>query len=156
MIRIASAALAAALVMASPAEAANVTAQDPQSVVDALLAAGYQAKLTKDNGGDPKIESASGGSRFIIFFYNCTQNVDCRTVQLYAGYTGHKADVAKMNEWNKINRFGRGYISTEGAANVEMDIDLDDGGISPQLFEDNVEYWAAVMSRFEDFIYPKS
>ena len=154
MIRMGFAALAAAF--SAPVLAANVTAQDPQSVVSALHAAGYQAKLSKDDSGDPMIESTSGGSKFIIFFYNCTGNADCRTVQFYAGYTDHKADSAKMNAWNMNNRFGRGYIASEGQANVEMDVDLDDGGMSPQLFEDNVEYWATVMSAFEDFIYPES
>jgi hypothetical protein len=153
MIRTVSAALAAAFAFAAPAQAANVTAQDPQSVVAALHGAGYQAKLTKDDTGDPMIESTSGGSKFVIFFFNCTKNVDCRTVQFYAGYTEHKADQAKMNTWNMNNRFGRGYISSHGAANVEMDVDLDDGGISAQLFEDNVEYWVTVMSEFEKFVY---
>ena len=144
--------LAAGMAAAAPAQASNVTARDPQSIVAALQKAGYQAKLTKDDVGDPMIESSSGGSQFIVFFMNCTGNRDCRTVQFYSGYSEYKGDHKKMNEWNRDNRFGRGYISDQGAARVEMDVDLDDGGMSPELFEDNIEYWVTVMSAFEKFI----
>ena len=34
-----------------------------------------------------------------------------------------------------------------------MDVDLEDGGMSPALFEDNVEYWVAAMSKFATFVY---
>ena len=33
-----------------------------------------------------------------------------------------------------------------------MDVDLDDGGLSRELFIDNLEFWVLVMSRFEDYI----
>lgn len=147
-----AAALAAWSSLAGTALAANVTAQDPQSVVTALHQAGYKAALTKDEAGDPMIESGANGSTFIIFFMNCTKNTDCRTIQFYAGYNDYKGNHQKMNEWNRDNRFGRGYISDKGMARIEMDVDLDDGGLSPLLFIDNLEFWVLVMSEFEKFI----
>ena len=57
-----------------------------------------------------------------------------------------------MNQWNAENRFGRGYLTDEGSARIEMDVDLDDGGLSRELFIDNLEFWVLVMSRFEDYI----
>ncbi len=33
-----------------------------------------------------------------------------------------------------------------------MDLDLDDGGISQALFNDNVEFWASVVGDFERHI----
>jgi hypothetical protein len=33
-----------------------------------------------------------------------------------------------------------------------MDVDLDDGGVSTKLFEDNLEFWVAVMAAFEKHI----
>lgn len=142
----------ATLGFSTAAQAQMITAQNPASVANALRTAGYKAELTKDNSGDPLIRSSSGGSNFAVFFYGCTKNVDCRTIQFFAGYTDRKPTMAKMNEWNTNNRFGRAYMTDSGAARVEMDVDLDDGGISQKLFEDNVEFWVLIMGKFEKFI----
>jgi hypothetical protein len=148
-----SLAAAAGLGLAAPAVAEDVQAQDPASVVAAMQQAGYRAVLGTDDVGDPQIRSATGGSDFLIYFYNCTENTDCRTIQFYAGYSEpNSATLETMNEWNENNRFGRAYLGDDGIARIEMDLDLDDGGVSQALFEDNLEYWAIVMSRFEDYV----
>lgn len=132
---------------------AAVRAQDPKSVVAALQSAGYKAELTTDSGGDPMIKSSSGGTSFAIFFFGCTDNKDCRTVQFYAGFTDpSNGSLRAMNDWNRDNRFGRAYISDDGSARVEMDVDLDDGGVPEMLFVDNVEFWEIVMSKFEEYV----
>ena len=33
-----------------------------------------------------------------------------------------------------------------------MEVDLDDGGVSTTLFEDNLEFWVVVMAAFEKHI----
>lgn len=138
--------------LATPA-LANVSAQEPGSVVAAMQQAGYRAQLTTDDVGDPLIRSSSGGTDFLVYFYNCTENTDCRTIQFYAGYAEpNTATIETMNAWNKENRFGRGYYGDDGIARIEMDLDLDDGGMSQALFEDNLEYWVLVMGRFQDFV----
>ena len=137
----------------TPAFAADVQAQDPASVVAAMQQAGYRAQLSTDDLGDPLIRSSSGGSDFLVYFYNCTDNTDCRTVQFYAGYgQPNTATIETMNAWNTDNRFGRAYLGDDGIARLEMDLDLDDGGLSQALFEDNLEYWALVMSKFEEHV----
>ncbi len=150
--RILLAALAASFLFAGTANAQMVRAQDPSSVARTLQDMGYKAEMTKDDSGDPLIKSSSGGSNFAIFFFGCTKNVDCRTVQFFAGYTDRKPSLERINEWNMNKRFGRAYISSSGSARVEMDVDLDDGGISPKLFEDNVEFWVLLMGQFEKHI----
>lgn len=150
--RILLAALAASFLFAGAAQAQMVRAQDPASVARTLQGMGYRAEMTKDDSGDPLIKSSSGGSNFAIFFFGCTKNVDCRTIQFFAGYTDRKPSLERINEWNMNKRFGRAYISSSGSARVEMDVDLDDGGISPKLFEDNVEFWVLLMGQFEKHI----
>ncbi len=145
-------AFAAIFAFAGTAQAQMVTAKNPQSVVSALQNAGYKAELTKDGTGDPMIKSSSGGSSFAIFFFGCTKNVDCATIQLFAGYSDKKVTLSQMNDWNSKKRFGRAYLADSGAARIEMDIDLDDGGLSTKLFEDNVEFWVVTMSAFEKHI----
>ncbi len=130
-----------------------VRAQDPSSVVRALQGAGYKAEVTKDDTGDPLIRSTSSGSNFAIFFFGCTKNVDCTTIQFFAGYDRDKSPtLSQMNDWNSRKRFARAYISDKGAARIEMDVDIDDGGISTKLFEDNLEFWVLLMSQFEKHI----
>ncbi len=141
-----------ALALSGAAQADAINATSPQSIVTAMQNAGYKATLGKDSTGDPLISSSSGGSNFSVFFFGCTRNSDCRTIQFFAGYTDRKPSLSQMNDWNSKKRFARGYISDKGAARVEMDVDLDDGGMSTKLFEDNLEFWVAVMGAFEKHI----
>ncbi len=141
-----------ALALSSAAQAQSVSATSPQSVVTAMQNAGYKATLSKDNTGDPLINSSSGGSNFSVFFFGCTKNTDCRTIQFFAGYTDRKVTLSMMNDWNSKKRFARAYVTDNGAARIEMDVDLDDGGMSAKLFEDNLEFWVAVMGSFEKHI----
>lgn len=152
MIRNAFLALAVTFAFASSAQAQMVSGQNPQSVVNALQTAGYKAELTKDGTGDPLIKSSSGGSSFAVFFFGCTKNVQCATIQFFAGYTEKKPTLSLMNDWNSKKRFGRAYVADSGAARIEMDVDLDDGGMSAKLFEDNIEFWVITMSAFEKHI----
>jgi hypothetical protein len=139
--------------LGAPAEAQMVSAKDPQSVVKVLQKEGYSAKLEADEGGEPMISSGYSGSNFRIFFYNCTNKKDCATVQFYSGYTLDKPlTLDKINAWNRGQRFGRAYLNDKGEPAIEMDLDLDDGGISPALFADNLEYWVSVMGAFEKHI----
>ena len=150
---VAIAILVASAALSSTAQAQSVSAQEPRSVVTALLNAGYKAELTKDPTGDPLINSSSSGSSFAIYFYNCTSNRDCRTIQFSSAYSGDNGGtVTRMNDWNNSNRFGRAYVTAKWTTRLEMDLDLDDGGMSKLLFEDNVEYWVALMAKFEKFI----
>ena len=142
----------AALALGGTAQAQTVSATSPQGVVAALQNAGYKATLSKDSTGDPLINSSSGGSNFSVFFFGCTRNTDCRTVQFFAGYTDRKVTLNMMNDWNSKKRFARAYMTDNGAARIEMDLDLDDGGMSAKLFEDNLEFWVAVMGAFEKHI----
>lgn len=49
-------------------------------------------------------------------------------------------------------RFARAYLDKENDPILEMDVDLDDGGLSPRLFIDNVEFWTASLAKFERHI----
>ncbi len=136
-----------------PAHAEMVRAQDPQSLVNAMQGAGYTAKLGIDKVGDPKIDSSVSGSNFTVFFYNCTDHKACATVTFHSGYDMSTAvSLERINEWNRGQRFGRAYLDKEGDPILEMDIDLDDGGISPALFVDNLQFWDAVIGKFERHI----
>ncbi|HEX8468049.1 MAG TPA: YbjN domain-containing protein [Allosphingosinicella sp.] len=143
----------AAAGIAMPAQAQLVSAKKPDSLVKALQAAGYSAKLEKDGTGDPMIASAANGHPFRVIFYGCKANKDCATITFAAGYDKKsETSLASINEWNRKNRFGRAYLDDEGDPLLSMDIDLDDGGVSPALFTDNLEFWTAVSGAFQKHI----
>jgi Putative bacterial sensory transduction regulator len=148
---LAMATLAAA--WAIPAEAQMVKAQDPGSLAEALQKAGYAAKLGTDKVGDPMITSGVSGTTFQIFFYNCTDHKKCATVQFNSGYDlKTSVGLEKINAWNSSQRFGRAYLDKEDDPILQMDLDLDDGGLSSALFIDNVEFWSSIMVAFEKHI----
>ena len=138
---------------ALPAQAQMVMAQDPGTIVRALQDSGYTAQLGTDKVGDPMITSGVGGTTFQIFFYNCTDNRECATVTFHSGYDlRDPVTLDRINEWNRTKRFGRAYLDGEDDPILEMDVDLDDGGLSPLLFIDNIEFWSSVLGDFERFI----
>jgi len=149
-----SMALLALVSAASPAGAQQlVRAQDPQSLVKAMQANGYTAQLTADQTGDPMIRSAAGGTNFQVLFYNCTNHRECATVQFHVGYDLKTSpSLESINEWNRTQRFGSAHLDKENDPILEMDVDLDDGGLSPLLFIDNLEFWTSALGRFEKHI----
>ena len=151
------AAMAAATVMLPGAARAQlVSAANPESVAQVLRDRGYRAELTKDSEGDPLIKSGAEGSNFLLLFFNCTGGKNCATVQFYAGFDRDGSfSLEKLNEWNRTKRFGRAYRDNEGDPVIEMDVDLDDGGMSKALFEDNIEFWTSLVSSFKQFIDTK-
>ena len=148
--------LAAAAAAAAQPAPNMVRAQDPNTLVSALHAAGYTAKLGTDKVGDPLITSAVSGTTFQIFFYNCKDHKDCATIQFHSGYDLKSAPSLELiNEWNRTNRFGRAFLDKENDPILEMDIDLDDGGMSAELFIDNLEFWTSAIDEFEKRIRPR-
>ncbi len=143
--------VAATMAAATPAAAQVVASGD--SIASVLRDRGYQAELTKDSDGDPMIRSGAGGSKFIILFMGCTNNKGCTSIQFYAGFkSSGSTSVGKMNDWNRTKRFARGYIDNDGDPVVEMDIDLDEGGMSRALFQDNLAVWVAALDAFKKHI----
>ncbi|PSJ39777.1 YbjN domain-containing protein [Allosphingosinicella deserti] len=138
---------------AVPAAAQMVQARDPGSIVSILTGLDYPAELGSDGAGDPIITSKHDGSTFKILFYNCTNHKDCATVQFHSSYDlDETLSLDKINAWNKSQRFGRAYLDGEGDPIIQMDVDLDDGGMSKALFTDNLEYWTSVLDQFEEHI----
>ena len=143
---------AIALTAAVPAAAQMVSAGNPDSVVKALQAEGFQAKLGKDAEGDPKITSASSGSSYDIYFYGCEANKSCTSIQFASGYNtpdGKGPSPARINEWNSKKRLAAASLDDEADPWLRMDVFMSAAGISTQVFRDNVEMWNSQMAEFE-------
>lgn len=152
--RIAGAGLVLAAALAhAPSVAQNVTA-DPDRIASILQKEGYQAKRVSADK-EPRIETAMAGYNTSIYFFGCDDNGRaCKTVQFYAGFNPKQSPTLQaMNDYARENRFGRIYLDKEGDPIIEMDVDLEVGGMSEALFIDNLAYWESILGRFGSFVF---
>ena len=134
--------VSALIALATPAFADPVTANDPNSLVKALQNAGYRALLDKDKDGDPKIATASGGNDIDIYFYGCTKNAACSYIEMAIVWKceADMLDKCKTinSKWNTEERFIQSVMTNDNIG-IYYFLDLDVGGMSSELFIDNIK-----------------
>jgi Putative bacterial sensory transduction regulator len=147
--------IAAALVLALAPGAAS--ARDIPSggftvddIVAWLQAGGYKAQIVPgDSGGSPHVSSGAGGTNFGVYLFDC-KGGRCGSIQFSTGFSTHGAfDTSKMNQWNRDNRWARGYFDSVSDPWIEMDIDLTPGG-TYELLDDELATWEGSLKRFTD------
>ncbi len=150
---IAGLALSAALAMPTSAMAQNVTA-DRERIAEVLRDAGYRATIEGDTPAGRYISSGTSGVDFVISFFGCDDAGDaCKTVMFFAWFEDSTPpSFEDFNTYNARRRWGRAFLDKDGDPMIEMDLDLEDGGISPELFIDNVEYFDLALREFEAFV----
>ncbi|TCO70375.1 YbjN domain-containing protein [Rhodovulum euryhalinum] len=148
----AGAALPAALIASSVA-AQSLSAADPEGLVAALQSLGYRATLTTDGEGDPKIESATGGVTFHLYFYGCDDaHLGCTGLQLSAGFDQPTPMTASdANKWNFDNLFGEMTVDDEGDPRLSYFFTTD-GGLNHDTFADILDWWEVALGQFLDYI----
>ena len=144
---------AAAVAFPSLASAEMLVATNPDTLVEFFVEEGADVESTVDNAGDPKLKIDYYGSDFVLYFYDCDDNVDCKSIQFFSGYkTEGSVRKSKVNEWNAENRFARAYISDSGSARIEHDLYLGNTGIDADDFAALVAKWTTAEGEFEEFI----
>ena len=141
------------LALSAGAEAQTiVSAENPDALIAIIQELGFQAKLEKDDVGDPVILSSSGGVDFRIYFYECKNNKRCKSLHFSVGYDladGSSLDAVQL--WNADKRFASAYLDDEADPFLQMDINTE-GGISQKNFENSFELWQSLKGEFEQFI----
>ena len=146
---IALAMVAIAWTASANAQSDLIDATDPGGMRDIIRQLGYRALLETDEYGDPRIATSVGGTTVYIYFYDCTDNADCRTI-MYAGRydPADNLTAEAMNDWNRDELFGRAYIDEDGYAWIELPVNTD-GGISRANFESTFARWENIVAQFE-------
>jgi|HubBroStandDraft_5_1064220.scaffolds.fasta_scaffold719027_1 hypothetical protein len=156
--RIGGAVVLAAILAAAPAVAAPAApapAKDIPAggltlneVVAWLQAAGYRAQIVADSDGKSHVSSATQGVDFGVYIYDCNKDGRCGSIQFSAGWARHGTfDVTRMNEWNRDNRWARGYYDKVNDPWLEYDVDLSPGG-TYELLNDELALWDSLVPRF--------
>ena len=139
--------------LAAPANAQQVLASNPQSLIDYFFNNGVPAQLTADSVGDPLVEFRVDSDTLQVFFYDCTDNTSCLSLQFYSGYKmDNGVDLAVINSWNTDRRFVRAYLTEEGAARIEMDVATGHDGVSQADFGELYSLWLESIGLFEERI----
>lgn len=138
---------------AMAAQAQSIAAADPDSVSGFLAHMGVEPEVTTDNQGDPLIKVSDRGFQFSIYFYGCSDNRNCTSVQFYSGYkTEGSVSLEKINEWNTNRRFARAYLTDAGSARIEYDVYTGKSGIQAGDFSGLYGEWMEAIARFEAHI----
>jgi len=117
-----------------------------------LQKAGYKAELTKDETGDPLIDSAAEGHKFKVYFYDCNAAKRCKALQFSAGFDlKTPLKLEKANEWNRKNRYLKAYLDDDGDPYVQYDVNVNAGRTIPGL-DDDFGVWTGMLGDFTDFI----
>jgi hypothetical protein len=136
----------------SRVQAINADGMTGAEVADWLRKSGYKAELTKDDGGDPLIDSAADGHDFKIYFYDCSEAKRCKALQFSAGFdTKEGLTLEKANEWNRKNRYLKAYLDDEGDPYVQYDVNVNAGRTTAGL-DDDFGVWTGMIGDFTKFI----
>jgi hypothetical protein len=129
-----------------------VSAENPDALIAIIQELGFQAKLEKDDVGDPVIRSSSGGVDFRIYFYECKSNKHCKSLHFSVGYDlADGSSLDAVQAWNADKRFASAYLDDESDPFLQMDINTD-GGITQENFENSFHLWQSLKGEFEQYI----
>lgn len=137
---------APALPQAGPGQVAIVRGADPATILDLARKRG-DARLSADDHGDPLVEAIVGGRPYDITFYECTDNVDCRSVMLRAAFRARGQTGGEMADWNRTERFGKAYLDAQGNPVIEMNVNMA-GGVTLANLEDTLTRWQTTLDAF--------
>ncbi|MDR1360479.1 MAG: YbjN domain-containing protein [Deltaproteobacteria bacterium] len=116
------------------------------------IAKGFgSATLGKNESGDPMITGRIDGIKYGIYFFDCTSNKDCRSIQFSAGWsTTDKPSWDKINEWNRDKRFGKAFLDTDGDPRIEMDFPLPE--VQTSYLEIFFSWWQTALKSFQNHL----
>ena len=156
-----------AAMAASPAAGAAETAGDrivakmtPGQIARVMQQAGYAAYVDEDGESDPMIIASGGDGKFGVVFFDCEKSGAlpdryCTDLEFMAIFeVDRKPSLAKLNEWNAGQAFGKTYLRKDGDIALEMPINLAHG-VSESFMISSLEWWQSLMVEFNKKILSK-
>ena len=121
-------------------------------IAERLEEFGVATTVEPDSAGDPSISGALGGpldGRTLgVQFFDCAADGVCDSAMLYLGLeSGQPVPLARLNDWNRNERWVRAYRSDDGEVWLEMDVP---GGVSAAIVDAAIERFLESAERFVD------
>lgn len=147
--------IAAMLLLAGAAPAATLSSHRPETIVAYLQEEGFRARLHQSESAEetigPRIETADGGTTFVIYFLNCKKKRDCEDIAFSASWDfedGKGPSAEMMHRWNADRRFTKAYLDREGDPILEMDVLFTEGRLDRKLFAEWHRVFTQGMQQF--------
>lgn len=137
----------------TPARSSNIVA-DVDQLASVLERAGYAPEM-RTHSGERFITAQTNGYKFMVLPQGCDDTKsNCRSVQFFIAFDPQKSpSLEAINSYARDNRWGRVYLDKDGDPALEFDLDLERGGMSEELFLDNVAYWEAAVGAYAKFVF---
>jgi hypothetical protein len=101
-----------------------------QEAVKVMEGEGWAVKTAVADGLTPVLTSNLGGQPFEVRFYDCVAPRRCGGLQFSLAVPSAAADLYRVNDWNRTRRFGRAFLDADGAAVVQVDVDVSRGSMA--------------------------
>jgi hypothetical protein len=124
-----------------------ITGVTLESVQKRIQAMGFECTRAKDDGGKDKsyLVFPAEGFKVVVFVPSA------KTVELDTIFNDVHPTLLTINEWNRDNRFSRGYVEKDGSIDLEDDLDLS-AGVTPEGFEQFIRNFRDSVARWAKFI----
>lgn len=128
-----------------------VCANAPDTIVQAMIAAKFNAKLARDENDDPVVEVTGEPYRYNVYFYGCEQHRNCDSLRFEVSFTKDPdATLALANKWNAGHRFITAAVKENGGFVLSYDIGMI-GGTTKRNFADTLDWWNSMLGEAGDF-----
>lgn len=123
-------------------------ASDPRGIATFMQRAGYEARLTSDEEGNPQINGRLSRSDYVIAFYECENGLFCNSIQfLSVAPAPETATLETANTFNVSWRYARASLVNR-QVRLQMDVNLD-AGVTADNLRDTLDIWRQLLAIFE-------
>ena len=122
---------------ASPALAATVSAERPESLAEALRGAGHQVQLGTDDAGDPVIDAVMAGYKARILFLDCdaARHDTCGSFQFQSSFDAEGLGMSPADAVAFARRYRYAAVTLNAAGDPTLRWDVETGeGIPRDVF----------------------
>lgn len=129
----------------------HICAGNPEGVLTAMKSLGVEAELVKDGAGDPQIDVTSAGYDYTILFYECVENIDCKSLTFITVFNDDGNNTATLaNQWNKTRRFSHMAVNDDMTLGLTYDVTTQ-GGLNQANFAGIVDRWQTNLADLNAF-----
>lgn len=125
-----------------------ITAAQPERVEAILKGFGIARLGAHKSNGDPQISGRADGKTYEVFFYGCTANANCASIQFWS-YWSKQVALEEINAWNAKSRYGKVYNDADGDLVLEYDVNLG-VGVDERTLEGDADLWIRLLASVED------